>query len=82
MMSPMKSHMLSRVLGILPVLVFAAPLMAEDGDGPVIDARLLSYGGAAATEQGSTATMWMLAVAFGLVAFGVMFINAKRTHLD
>ena len=47
------------------------------------DARLEGYTSNVALESGdSTALTWLLLVFIAMIALGVMFKNAKRTHLD
>ena len=47
------------------------------------DARLDGYQSNVVVQSGdSTALTWLLLVFLGMVALGVMFKNAKRTHLD
>ena len=46
------------------------------------DARLEGYATKVALDGDSTALTWILLVFLGAVTMGVMFKNAKRTHLD
>ena len=47
------------------------------------DARLEGYAQKVMVDSGdSTALSWLLLVFLAMVALGVMFKNAKRTHLD
>jgi 4-hydroxybenzoate polyprenyltransferase len=47
------------------------------------DARLEGYTSKVAIDSGdSTALTWLLLVFLAMLALGVMFKNAKRTHLD
>jgi hypothetical protein len=82
----MKSLMnLNRVRGALvvaaAVLLPAAALAQEESYKN--DARLEGYEARVQVESGdSTALTWLLLVFLAMVAMGVMFKNAKRTHLD
>jgi len=76
---------LNRVRGVLIVaaaaLMPAAALAQEES--PKNDARLEGYEARVQVESGdSTALTWLLLVFLAMVAMGVMFKNAKRTHLD
>ena len=46
------------------------------------DARLEGYPSKVSLDNDSTALMWILLIFLGAVAMGVMFKNARRTHLD
>ena len=46
------------------------------------DARLEGYASKVALDNDSTALMWILLIVLGALAMGVMFKNARRTHLD
>ena len=46
------------------------------------DARLEGYATKVTVDSDSTALSWLLLVFLAMVALGVMFKNAKRTHLD
>ena len=46
------------------------------------DARLEGYASNVALDGDSTALMWILLIFLGSIAMGVMFKNAKRSHLD
>ena len=46
------------------------------------DARLEGYATKVTVESDNTALSWLLLVFLAMVALGVMFKNAKRTHLD
>jgi len=62
-------------------LLPAAALAQEES--PKNDARLEGYEARVQVESGdSTALTWLLLVFLAMVAMGVMFKNAKRTHLD
>ena len=46
------------------------------------DARLEGYASNVGLDNDSTALMWILLIFLGALAMGVMFKNARRTHLD
>ena len=63
-------------------LLMPAVALAQD-EAVKNDARLEGYQTKVAIDSGdSTALTWLLLVFLSMVALGVMFKNAKRTHLD
>ena len=63
-------------------LLMPAVVLAQEEDVKN-DARLEGYQTKVSLESGdSTALTWLLLVFLSMVALGVMFKNAKRTHLD
>ena len=63
-------------------LLMPAVVLAQEEDVKN-DARLEGYQTKVSLESGdSTALSWLLLVFLAMVALGVMFKNAKRTHLD
>jgi hypothetical protein len=84
MMRLMKQKLFTAALIVATVLM--SPLFAlaqEEGEKPIYDARLQNYAGASVTlDSGSTALLWLLTIVMAAVCIGVMFKNAKRTHLD
>lgn len=59
------------------------PARAQDEDQPPIyDARVQGYSKTVQLPSSSTALTWLLLVVLGGVCVGVMFIDAKRSHLD
>lgn len=68
------------VLAMSPVTALAArPEMEKD----IVDARLEGYDKVNVTLAPSgTALMWLLLIFLTLVTVGVMFKDAKRSHLD
>ena len=84
----MNTQRLAKMLAIafailVPLATFASSSDDEGGDG--IDARLKGYkdGGSLALKDASgTALMWILLVILAVLCIGVLFMNAKRTHLD
>ncbi len=72
---------MSKRLGIVvaSVLLLAAPAMAQDDE--IVNARL--YGFEREVALGGRAHLTYLSmVGLGVVGLAVMFINAKRSHLD
>ena len=60
-----------------------APTSARAQDEEVkVDARLEGYQGNVSVENQSTALIWLLFVFLAVCAVGVLFKDAKRTHLD
>lgn len=76
----LRRGMLGGGLALLGVMI--APLTALADDPEPYDARLLGYPQSVQLESGSTALSWLLLVVLGLLVFGVLFKDAKRTHLD
>ncbi|MFT3787093.1 MAG: hypothetical protein QM770_13155 [Tepidisphaeraceae bacterium] len=65
----------------LSSVALAAPARSEDA--PPLEARELGYGQEVAMkEPGGAAGSYFLLVGVSLLAIGVMFKNAARTHLD
>ena len=63
--------------------VVLAPTTARAQDEEVkVDARLEGYQGNVSVENQSTALIWLLFVFLAVCAVGVLFKDAKRTHLD
>ena len=69
-----------RPLVFLAFLTTPALALADDA-GPV-DARTEGFRQGLMASPGSTALTWLLFVGIGVVAIGVMFMSAKRSHLD
>lgn len=72
---------------IVARLFFAACLLgnavgarADDADAPV-DARYFGYQPNVVVEQ-STALIWLLSLGLIVLGLAVLFLNAKRSHLD
>ena len=69
------------VLAMQPVTALAArPEMERE----IVDARLEGYGNGVdvTLEGGGTALTWLLLIFLAAVTVGVMFKDAKRSHLD
>ena len=68
---------------LTPLLILAAPAIAlADDSTPQPDARLLGYKGNVALTVGGTELAWFALIGLGIVCVGVLFLSAKRTHLD
>ena len=66
---------------VAAALLWPGAVLAQD-DEVKHDARLEGYASKVMVDSESTALMWLLLVFLSMVALGVMFKNAKRTHLD
>ena len=64
---------------LTPALLLARP---QEPEKEIVDGRLEGYAKNVTLEGGSTALTWLLLVFLAVIAVGVMFKNAKRTHLD
>jgi len=62
-------------------IVSPGAALAQDEE-KIYDARLEGYPGNVTLESRSTALMWLLLVVLAALCVGVMFKNARRTHLD
>lgn len=82
MMTFMKQILLRLVLAAAGVVFCPTMLLAQDDESKIYDARLEGYGSNVTLENSSTALMWLLLVVLAAICVGVMFKNAKRTHLD
>jgi hypothetical protein len=78
----MKRTLLSMLLAGASVLAFPASSLAQEPEEKIYDARLEGYGSNLTLENSSTALMWLLLVVLTAACVGVMFKNARRTHLD
>ena len=88
-MSPIKqSVMLKRWMmaaALALVLVASAPAHAassDDEESTPPDARLMGYEKGVVLESSTTALTWVLLIVLTIVTLGVLFKDAKRTHLD
>jgi hypothetical protein len=77
----MKQKLVSILCAVVGVLCWPASLWAQEED-KIYDARLEGYGTNVTLENSSTALMWLLLFVLAALCVGVMFKNAKRTHLD
>jgi hypothetical protein len=81
MISVMMRRWLTRAMTAAVILASPALALADDST-PLIDARAQGYRQTLTPPPGSTALAWLCFVVLGIVGAGVMFMNAKRTHLD
>ena len=56
--------------------------LAQEADEVKHDARLDGYENKVHVDSDTTALTWLLLVFLSMVGLGVMFKNARRTHLD
>ena len=84
MIHPMKKRLLASLLALSFAVAVPAHTYASDEEDDGVDARLKGYkdGSLALKDAGGTATSWILLVVLCGMSLGVLFINAKRTHLD
>jgi hypothetical protein len=82
MMNTMKQKLLTMLYALAGVLLCPAALWAQDEESKIYDARLEGYNTNVTLENSSTALMWLLLFVLAAMCVGVMFKNAKRTHLD
>jgi hypothetical protein len=71
----------TRMLMAVAALLTPGVALAQD-EAVKNDARLEGYATKVTVDSDSTALSWLLLVFLAMVALGVMFKNAKRTHLD
>ena len=75
----------NRVLVLAMLLMTCLPLAgraATDEEEVHPDARLEGYATQVALKEGSIATSVLVFILLTGITIGVMFINAKRSHLD
>jgi hypothetical protein len=81
-MHAMKQKLLTMLLAVVGIVICPASLFAQDEESKIYDARLEGYGSNVTLENSSTALMWLLLFVLAAMCVGVMFKNARRTHLD
>jgi hypothetical protein len=70
-------------IGLTLAVLAAAPTRALADDEPEIyDARLEGYAQKVQLDAGSTALTWLVLIVLGVLTVGVLFKDAKRSHLD
>jgi hypothetical protein len=67
---------------LIPLALLAAPAGVFADDNTPIDGRMEGFKEGIMASPGSTALTWLLLVGIGIVTIGVMFMSAKRSHLD
>ena len=77
----MKQRFLSLAVACLTTLSTPIAALAQE-EPKSYDARLEGYPSNVTLEGGTTALTWLLFVFLSVVCIGVLFKNAKRTHLD
>lgn len=77
----MKRNRLLPLLAALLLTIAPATARAQDDEDVFPDARLSGYAEEVAIEGGSVTT-WFLFIGLAIVGLGVMFKDAKRSHLD
>jgi uncharacterized membrane protein len=87
MMLPIKRSFIKRWMlaaALAMLLVASAPrsAMAEEDEPTVYDARIQGYDKNVQLDSGTTALTWVLLIVLTIVTLGVLFKDAKRTHLD
>lgn len=84
MMCDMRNTFTRNVCRMAVALVLAfAPLAARAADDdPKPDARLEGYPSPVALNEGGAGMTWFFLIVLAGVSCGVMFMNAKRSHLD
>ena len=87
--TPQKRTLRGWAARLAMLLLLAAPLAtpvraaSTEEKAEAVDGRLEGFATQGnLPETGSTVLTWMLFGVLGSVAVGVLFMNAKRTHLD
>ncbi|HEY8665348.1 MAG TPA: hypothetical protein VIL86_01725 [Tepidisphaeraceae bacterium] len=79
----MKRRMLTVCCGILSILLLPALTFARVvEEKEIVDARLEGYSRNVTLADSTTSLIWLLFIFLAALALGVLFRNAKRTHLD
>ncbi|HTW94547.1 MAG TPA: hypothetical protein VMD30_07130, partial [Tepidisphaeraceae bacterium] len=91
-MRSINRHALIRWLFVPIVLLTQLVALADDDNGPPIDARWRGFPGDSANLNGQppkvwlpgggVAGTWIIFIILGVLCIGFLFMNAKRTHLD
>jgi hypothetical protein len=77
----MRQRLIPIVFSLLGLLVLPSPVSAqEEGERP--EARLQGYTTTVELTGGGGAMAWFLTLAMAGACAGVMFMSAKRSHLD
>ena len=80
-LTPLRRWLLLACLCLSAVVLAPTSARAQEEEVKV-DARLEGYQGTVSVENQSTALIWLLFVFLSMIAVGVLFKDAKRTHLD
>jgi hypothetical protein len=70
------------VVFVAAVVLSPSSALAQDDERKSYDARLEGHADAVMLDGGSTALTWLALAGLGVLCIGVLFKNAKRTHLD
>jgi len=69
--------------GLIVMILASTPTRALADDEPdIYDARLEGYAQKVQLDAGSTALTWLVLIVLGVLTVGVLFKDAKRSHLD
>jgi len=79
--SAARRWMLGAALALVLVASASKPALADD-EPTDYDARLLGYDKTVQLDSGTTALTWVLLIVLSIVCLGVLFKDAKRSHLD
>jgi hypothetical protein len=84
MMQRMRSRLLGCLIAFTSAVLFPLVALAQDQPKTIApyDGRLEGYGKQVTLDGGSTALAWLLLILLGAICLGVLFKNARRTHLD
>ena len=78
----LRRTLLALTLSAGALLSAPSAAMAQDDESSAIDPRIEGYPAQTALDEGSAALSWTLVGVMLLIGLGVLFKNAKRTHLD
>lgn len=81
MMLRMKLKLICLVFSALAMLASPMAVMAQE-EGPVPEARLEGYPAPVTLPPSGSAVSWILLLVMAGACAGVMFKQAKRTHMD
>jgi hypothetical protein len=83
MMRCMKRRLLPLMIALLSLTAAPLSARADDTNAPKdYDGRLDDFGREVTLDSGGTALSYFLFAGLGVIAIGVLFKNARRTHLD
>ncbi len=84
MMSRMKRRFLTFLIMLLTLTAAPLAARADDTNTPPkdYDGRLDDFGKQVTLDGGGTALSYFLFAGLGVIALGVLFKNARRSHLD
>ena len=69
-------------LALLIPLLAATAAHAQEDEAVKPNPKIEGYEQKVRVEEASTTFTWVLLIFLGVICVGVMFKNAKRTHLD